>query len=367
MDNMIEKRNAQIKKARSILDVAKAENRDLNAKERSKYNALLAEVEKLGKMVKAEERQVRLEKTIAEVPQIRDEKRNMGKYDVIRSALMEKRAITVNGTGAVNVVSDIVKAMQAKTALTQKYRYFYGANASTVVPIFSPSLAVPAGQSEGATSIASDSTGVLGAATLLPKAYVSILPVSAEALILSGSNLEAELPNIFADAFARALHIGSLTGDGTGNNMLGMFTDSALSVNLPCAAAGTPKLIDLATLALQLQDSLDDGVIVINHSLVAAMLAETTAESAPIKAELMATRTCMGVPVIMTSKAPSTVTAGSIVAVGMSMSNYGVAIANELVIDPIKVKGDTNTYFQASMFMNGKPIVAANGVQLVTQ
>lgn len=366
MNEMIEKRSAQIKEARSILDVAKAEKRELSAEERGKYDALIADVEKLGEQIKAEERQLRLEKDIAEVPLKKDEKRDMGKFDEIRSAIAEKRAITVNGTGAVNVVSGIVKAMQAKTTLTQKYQYFYGANASTVVTMFSPSIAVPAGQSEGATSISADSTGVLGAAALLPKAYVSILPVSAEALTLSGANLEAELPNIFADAFAQALLIGSLTGDGTGNNMLGMFVDSALSVNLACAAAGTPKLLDLAKLALQLQDSLDDGVIVINHSLIAAMLAETTAESAPIKAELMATRTCMGVPVIMTSKAPATLTAGSVVAVGMSMSNYGVTIANEMSIDPIKVKGETNTYFQTTMFMNGKPIVAANGIQLVT-
>jgi len=367
MNEMIEKRAGLIKEARSMLDVAKTENRDLSVEERSKYDGLLAEVDKLQEMVNAEERQVRLDASIKEIPMVKEEKRNMeNSFIELRSAMTEKRAITVNGTGAVNVVSEIVKAMLAKTKLADKYRYFYGANASTVVPILNPGLALPAGQNEGLTGHASDATAVLSAQSILPKAYVSVLPVSAEALLMSGSNLESQLPGIFADAFRQALYAGSLTGIGSGNAMTGMFLDAALTVNMPCAAAGTPKLFDLAKLALNVQDYMDDAYIVINPNLIAAMIAEATVESAPIKQELMTSRTVMGVPIHMTSVAPSTLTAGSVVAVAMSMSNYGVAIANELIIDPIKVKGDTNTYFQATMFLNGKVINPANGIQLVT-
>lgn len=363
---MQEKRTSLIKEARTVLEAAKTESRDLSAEERAKYDGIVVEADQLGNMLKEEERVANMEKTIATVPMKKEEKRekNMD-FAEIRSAMVEKRAITVNGTGATEVISNIVQVLNRKRAMTAKYRYFYGPNASTVVPLWSPTIATPAGQSEAATGVAADSTAVLSAATIQPKAYVSLLPVSAEALLMSGAALEAQLPGIFAEAFGQALFVGSLTGDGTGNNMSGMFVD-ANGTDISCAAAGAPKLTDLLNLALKLQDYTDEGAIVINPTFLASMLLETTAESAPIKMELLASRTCMGVPVIATGAAPTTITASSLVAVGMSLSNYGVAIANEMTIDPIKVKGDTNTYFQATMFFNGKVILPVNSWQLKT-
>jgi hypothetical protein len=61
--------------------------------------------------------------------------------------------------------------------------------------------------------------------------------------------------------------------------------------------------------------------------------------------------------VILTSAAPSTLTAGSIVAVAGRLDNYALAMASEINIKPIEKVGDTNTYFQASIFANGVPIV----------
>ena len=364
IDEMKNKRVELVKEARSILDTAKAESRNLSDEERSRYDAVIKEADGFAAMVEAEERVARLEKSIADVPQ--DESReNKEAFSEIRSAMTEKRAITVNGTGAVNVVSQIVKQMSQKKALIGKYRYFYGPNASTVIPILSPGLATPAGQSEGATGLSSDSTAVLGASTILPKAYVSILPVSAEAMLLSGASIEAELPSIFADAFGTALFNGSLTGAGTGNTMTGMFVDAALTNNVSCAASGAPKLIDLFNLAASVKDYADDAVIVIHHSFITSMMNETTSESTPIKNELLIKGTVYGVPVVTSGAAPSATTEGSVVAVAMPMSNYAVGMADELQIDPIKVKGDTNTYFQATSFFNGKPIVAKNGWQLV--
>jgi hypothetical protein len=45
--------------------------------------------------------------------------------------MTEKRAITLNGTGAIAQV----KELQAKTPLLEKVRYFYGANAATNIPV----------------------------------------------------------------------------------------------------------------------------------------------------------------------------------------------------------------------------------------
>lgn len=365
-NQMIEKRSALADEYRKVVEAAKKEERNLSADEVKDLDEMKGQIEKLNDEIRAFEKEEKLRGFISSVPTVKKEVAEEQKSEIrsIYEAMSEKRALTVNGTGASSVVSEIINAMQNKTGLLGKYRFFRGANASTIIPILNPGPAVPTAQSEGATGISSDATAVLGATTVQPKAYVSILPVSAEALLMSGANVEGDLPKVFGESFAKAMLAGSLTGDGT---MAGMFTDGSIThTNLECGASGAPKLQDVAKLALQVQDYMDDAVIVINPNLVAGLIAEATTESAPIKAEIMASRSVMGVPLVMTGLAPSTTTAGSVVAVAMSGSNYGVGIANELVVDPIKVKGDTNTYYQATMFFNGKVIHPANGIQLVT-
>lgn len=290
----------------------------------------------------------------------------VSEYRTIRDAMVEKRAITVNGTGAVKVVNDIILALSKKTSFIQKFSYFAGRDASTVIPVFSTLPAAPAAQSEGATSISADATAVLGATTIMPKAQVAILPVSAEALVLSGADVEGKLNEIFANAYARTIAAGSLTGDGTGNNMLGMFVDSALSNDVSCGATGAPKLADILKLALEVQTYADDAAILINQTFVSGFLSETTSDLAWLKDEIGRSRTVLGVPLIITGWAPTTITAGSVVAVAGPLSNYAVGMAQEFRITPIRVKGDTNTYFQAEAFFNGKPILAENGWQLKT-
>lgn len=290
----------------------------------------------------------------------------VSEYRAIRDAMVEKRAITLNGAGAVKVVNDIILALGKKTGFIQKFSYFAGRDASTVIPVFSALPAAPTPQSEGATSIAVDSTAVLGATTIMPKAQVAILPVSAEALLLSGADVEGKLNAIFADAYARAIAAGSITGDGTGNNMLGMFVDAALSNDIACAAIGAPKLADILKLALEVQDYADDAAILINQTFVSGFLTESTTDLVWLKEEIGRSKTVLGVPLIMTGWAPTATTAGSVVAVAGALSNYAVGMAQEFRITPIRVKGDTNTYFQAEAFFNGKPILAGNGWQLKT-
>jgi len=50
----------------------------------------------------------------------------------------------------------------------------------------------------------------------------------------------------------------------------------------------------------------------------------------------------------------------------MPLSNYAVAMAQEVKIDVIPDLATTYTYFRATAFFNGKPILAANGWQLKT-
>ena len=80
--------------------------------------------------------------------------------------------------------------------------------------------------------------------------------------------------------------------------------------------------------------------------------------------ELLTKGSIRGVPVWEDPFAGATNVKGDIVAVGMDPKNYVIAMARELVIEPIRTPGTAGVYFQATSFFNGKPILAANGYQL---
>jgi HK97 family phage major capsid protein len=294
------------------------------------------------------------------------EKRSVSTAD-IQKALIEKRAITLNGTGAINQIKELAKELQAKTPILERVRYFYGPNASTNIPVLSPGLATPAVVAEGATNISVDTTAVLGNKSITPHAFVSILPISLEALTMGTVDFDSELPAIFADAFAQAFHTGVLTGSGTGLNFTGLFNAIPTANQIACGAAGNPKIADLVELALTVQDLTDSGVIVLSPSVYAGILADSTTGVADVyKEELIRNKTIENVRVILTSASPSSLTAGSIVAVAGRLDDYGLGMASEIAIEPIKKVGDTNTYFQASVFANGIPIVEKNFYGLKT-
>jgi HK97 family phage major capsid protein len=278
--------------------------------------------------------------------------------DLIQAAA-EKRAITLNGTGAIEQIKELAKLLQAKTPVIEKVKTFYGPNASTNIPVLSPGLASPADVAEGATNIAADSTAALGVKTLTPKAFVSILPVSLEALSLGVVDMESELPEIFSEAFMRTFHTKIVRGPG-GGDFQGLFTGVPADNLIDCAAAGYPKIDDLVLLALTIHDFADDACIVLHPSVYAGIISDDTNLNLPYREEMIRGKTIEGVPLILTSSAPSATAAGSVTAVAGRLSDYGFALAGELTIDPIKKVGDTNTYFQATMFANGAKIVDKN-------
>jgi HK97 family phage major capsid protein len=284
--------------------------------------------------------------------------------DLIQAA-REKRDITLSGTGAVAQIKELAKLLQEKTPVLEKVRYFYGPNASTNIPVLNPGLASPVSAAEGATNISVDSTAALGVKSLTPKAFVSILPVSMEALTLGIVDFENELPVIFSDAFARAFHSRIVKGPGAGD-FQGLFTGVPSGNLIACAQAGYPKIDDLVLLALTIQDFADDACIVLHPSIYAGVVSDDTNLNLPYREEMIRGKTIEGVPLILTSAAPSDTSAGKTVAVAGRLSDYGFAVAGEITIDPIKKVGDTNTYFQASMFANGAKIVDNNFNGLTT-
>ena len=285
----------------------------------------------------------------------------------IKQAMIEKRAITLNGTGAINQIRELQKELAMKKEILDLVRYFYGPNASTNIPVLSPSVATPATAAEGATSVAVDNQATLKNKALTPHAFVSILPVSAEALSLGSVNLESELPAIFGEAFADGFARQVVNGDGTGLNFGGLFTGIPDTQRVTCAATGMPVVADLVTLALTMKDYTDEAVIVISPTVYSGIMADTTDGVAGLyKEELIRSKTIEGVRVVVTGYAPSATATGSIVAVAGRMTDYGFGLASEITIEPIKKVGDTNTYFQAIVFANGDKIVARNFYGLAT-
>jgi HK97 family phage major capsid protein len=295
------------------------------------------------------------------------EKREIKTAD-IQNALIEKRAITMNGTGAINQIKELAKELRAKTPILERVRYFYGPNASTNIPVLSPGLATPAVAAEGAVSIPVDSTAALGNKSLTPYAFVSILPISLEALTMGTVNFDSELSGIFADAFAQAFHNGILTGTGAGGNFTGLFGSVPVANQIVTGTVAGVKVADLVSLALTVEDLTDNGAIVLSPSVYATILADATTGVADVyKEELIRNKTIENVKVILTSAAPSALTGGSIIAVAGRLDDYALAMASEINIDPIKKAGDTNTYFQASVFANGAPIIPKNFYALKTK
>jgi HK97 family phage major capsid protein len=286
----------------------------------------------------------------------------------LSKALKEKRAITLNGTGAINQIRELAKELQAKTPILNRVKYFYGPNANTNIPILSPSIATPGNYAEGATAIAADTQAMLANKSITPYAYISLLPVSAEALKLGSINIESDLPVVFSDAFAQCFHNGIITGNGSGRNFKGIFPSIISANKIECAASGAPKMADLVKLALTIQDMTDEGVIILHSGIYNQIIDDTTTGVADLyKETLIRDKKIEGVELILTSGAPSSITAGSMVAAAGRLTDYGIGLASEITIDPIKKAGDSNTYFQATMFANGTTIVDKNWYGLVTK
>jgi len=306
-----------------------------------------------------------IEQEIAQANAPKSEERSVSLED-IKKAMIEKRAITLNGTGAINQIKELFKELSKKKEILNLVRHFTGQNASTNIPVLSPGLATPATAAEGATNIAVDNQAVLGNKSLTPHAFVSILPVSAETLALGSIDFDSELSAIFADAFADGFAKQVIQGDGTGLNFKGLWT--GLTEKVLCAKTGAPTMNDLVNLALKIKDYTDDGLILLHSTIYSGITADTsTAGLVQVyREELVRNKTIEGVKVLVTGYSPSAIDAGSIVAVAGKMSDYGFALASEITIEPIKRVGDTNTYFQAIVFANGSKIVDKNFFGLET-
>jgi HK97 family phage major capsid protein len=285
----------------------------------------------------------------------------------------EIRAITANGAG-VNTAPGVVKALVDGGRLRSRVSVFTGANSQTVVPVFAPHMAVPVGTAPGATGTSSDSTAVLTGDSMTLKAWYSTLAVSMGALL--STDIESYLPGIFQEAFGAAIDKAICVGAGSGSDALGVFIASSSGVttsqDITCTsgAAAAPNWADYMSMALTLLSlsggPMDSLAIVVHPTVLATALGSTAVGDQPIKQEFLTRGTIMGIPVVVNTYALTTLTAGSYVAVGGYFKHYGLAIAQEILVDQIKTVGSDNVTFQSFMYMQGKPLVGSSFRRLKT-
>jgi HK97 family phage major capsid protein len=284
----------------------------------------------------------------------------------IKESMIQKRSVTLNGTELVANIRTLFEEQMNKDPILSKVSYYYGPNGITNIPVLSPHLADPVGYPEGANNIAEDKQANLRVTTLTPRAFASVLPISAETLSMGLVDFESELPKLFARIFSKVMHKQILTGDGTGQNFTSIISGASKQFEI---AGTTPKISDLAQTAVQLGDYFDgDAAIVMHYNTYNQVMSDNTVGVAELyKEELIRTKTIEGVKIILTGDHPSySGTSGSVVWSAGPLNQYAVGIASEVKIEPINVPTSTQTYFRAISFMNGKPIVPENfGVWLI--
>jgi HK97 family phage major capsid protein len=285
----------------------------------------------------------------------------------------EIRALASGGAG-VNTASGIVKALVDGGKLRGKVSVFPGKNASTVVPVFSPHMAIPVGSVPGATGTASDSTAALAGDSMTLKAWYSTIAVSMGALL--STDIESYLSGIFQEAFGAAIDKGILVGAGSGSDMLGAFIASSVGVTTgqdvtASGSAAAPTWADYAGILmtlLSLNGNQNSLALVVNPSVIAAStaLGSTAVGDQPLKQEFLNNRSILGVPVILSSHALTTLSQGSYVAVAGYWDHFALAIAQEITVDQIKTVGSDNITFQSFMYMQGKPLIGSSFRRLKT-
>lgn len=304
-----------------------------------------------------------LKKQLAECDAPKDEpKQERSVFGKIADAMMQKRSVTVNGTGVVKTIKEIYKKVQDDNSILADVSYFFGRDSQTRIPAWVAN-ATAAFVAEGGS--ATTQTGTLAATNIDPAQVLASIPVSQQTLDLSGADLEADLPEIFANAFGDLMATGMCTGDGTTNKMIGIFADTTATVNTTAATAF--KISDLVKLATDVKGKkISDPTIWMSSFVYSKFVADsTTGEDVNIyKEDLIRNKTIEGVKVVITPYAPTAIAAGSIIAVAGSPKNYAIGVAGEISIKAKETAGSTLVTFDAFNYFNGKPIISSDFIQL---
>lgn len=294
-----------------------------------------------------------------------------GDYRRIAETLIQNRALTVNGASYETITNDIVAALSTSgNASDMGISFFYANAENEVVPLFSPQMAEPAGQTEGGTGISPDATGVLTKSLLTLVPYISILPVSNGASLFTMIN--EKLPQFFQDAFRRTIAKQICQGNGSSPQFTGLCANSSIT-QVNCTTTGkTVKWLDLikAIKTLKGAYALPDvnGIkMLINPAIVSLVLGNSANDSLSmgLTSEYLMRNTLNGVPVIETGYAPTDMTTnGNPACVVGYMPHYALGLAKTFKLIPIPVTRTDNVEWNGIMYLMGQPMINSSFVRL---
>lgn len=305
----------------------------------------------------------KLKKELAEMdvpknPETRAADCFIDKEELLKLARGEVRSIQIGTTpgGALKQIKNVVQEIQNRDDILNRVTISYGSNASTIIPVLTPP-ADPAGVNEGETNVAVDTQAEIGYTEIQPRGYVSVLPVTAEQLLLGFVDIEKEIPEMFAKVFRKLMHKGLIVGNGANKNMQGIWVAATLGNVTSLAATNADlKISDIAKLAVTLAGKDTEYEIIIAPSAYQALVSDsTTGEDVKIYKEgLIRDKMIENIKIRLEPHATYTKTTGQVLAVGVPLERYAVGAAGQINLERLKKVGDTNTYFQAEMFFGGK-------------
>lgn len=235
LNEMKQKRAAKIAEARSILDKAEREKRELTAEETGSYDGIMKDVDVIGANIQRTERQEALERELDINEETRSKRTVPGSGEADNKEERKKaldsylrtgkRSMVVGGTG-VGETSDkgyyltdiefLPKLIESRITYNPFRPYM------TIDPVSSREAQVPVVTDDGVadwvgeTEAYKDSDMTVGHILLSPYKLTRIAKVSEELLADAKYPIEAVLGKSFGKSFGLAEEAAILTGSGTG-------------------------------------------------------------------------------------------------------------------------------------------------------
>jgi len=251
-----QKRAAKIAEARSILDVVEAEKRELTSEDNAKYDTIMADVDNITKTIEAEERQLELERSLAEATAEEVEER--GNSEVVESSMeiLEAAARSYLLTGEIDQRAEAEwRALQAGSDTQGGYlvmpeqfveRLIKAVDDAVIIRQMATTFQIPKAASLGAPALdndpadadwttelatgSEDSTMSFGKRNLHPHPFAKRIKLSNTFLRSGMMNPENLVMARLAYKFGITEEKGFMTGTGDGQP-LGIFTASAQGIS----------------------------------------------------------------------------------------------------------------------------------------
>ncbi|MCD1654722.1 phage major capsid protein [Treponema zuelzerae] len=283
----------------------------------------------------------------------------------IATALLEKRAVAVGANGDSQFSNRVFEIPGDLTNILNAITMETNAAPNTKFPLFSPNLDNVKRVSEDGTG-STVSTTAFTPVVVTPAPYLAFVPVSDSFLKQNPGGAVAKLAPMFNKQFLRKMAKEIVFGTGSGE-MLGVFKDTGITANATTAAPGGPKIVDITALIAKLTGKFlrSELSIVINPIFWGAIMAEDIYHThVTFQNGIFAFD---GVKIFENDNAPTTLTAGSKVAVIGNFTDYGVAVAQNVELRMINpVAGSLNSNLQGVSYFDGKAIVTDSFAYLKT-